>query len=564
MPLLAQALLAAAAVAGARAVLAAPTPTSSSAACTVTAASGFASCASSANIVIQGPFTVPAETTVDLSGLSSGASVTVSGTVTWAKSTGLTKDDYLFTLGGAGVTFDGSAGVFDGNGQDYWDGEGSNGGVPKPKFFKVKTTANSVITGLTILNSPVHVFSISGSNTTLDGITVDDSAGDDGGGHNTDAFDVSASNIIIKNSVVHNQDDCLAVNSGSNIQFIGNTCVGGHGISIGSIASDKTVDTVTVKDCVISDSQNGVRIKTVYDATDGYVKNVEYSGITLSGITKYGIVIEQDYENGSPTGTPTDGIPISAVTLTNITGSLASGAKHSVYILCAACTDFDFSEIAITGSSASCSGVSPLPEGCTSSTSSTSSTKTTSSSSTKVSTSSTNTTSTSSKTSSASSTSTLVSTSKTTTSANTADAAAASSTSSTTLLSTITSSASDSATSSSISTLSASTSTSTISSSSSSSSSSSNSVASAVAAYLSQMSSLSAEIAEDLAIETAELAEISSYSAKLATETDTAQISHEEGRMSKAYAKYSRASADATKLHGQIASLESLLATKTA
>ena len=36
----------------------------------------------------------------------------------------------------------------------------------------------------------------------------------------------------------------------------------------------------------------GVRIKTVYDAT-GSVSDVTYKDITLSGITKYGIVIEQ-------------------------------------------------------------------------------------------------------------------------------------------------------------------------------------------------------------------------------------------------------------------------------
>lgn len=47
----------------------------------------------------------------------------------------------------------------------------------------------------------------------------------------------------------------------------------------------------------VTDSTNGVRIKTVYDAT-GSVSGVTYSDITLSGITDYGIVIEQDYENG--------------------------------------------------------------------------------------------------------------------------------------------------------------------------------------------------------------------------------------------------------------------------
>lgn len=33
-------------------------------------------------------------------------------------------------------------------------------------------------------------------------------------------------------STIHNQDDCLAINKGSNIVFQRNTCVGGHGISV--------------------------------------------------------------------------------------------------------------------------------------------------------------------------------------------------------------------------------------------------------------------------------------------------------------------------------------------
>lgn len=81
-----------------------------------------------------------------------------------------------------------------------------------------------------------------------------------------------------------------------------------------------------------------MRIKTVSGAT-GSVKNVTYSGITLSDISDYGIVVEQDYENGDPTGTPTDGVPITDLTIEDITGSVSSGADQ-VYILCAACSDW--------------------------------------------------------------------------------------------------------------------------------------------------------------------------------------------------------------------------------
>lgn len=115
---------------------------------------------------------------------------------------------------------------------------------------------------------------------------------------------------------------------------------GGHGISIGSVGgrSDNDVANVYIANSKISDSDNGVRIKTVSGAT-GSVTNVTYTGITLSNIAKYGIVIEQDYENGSPTGTPTSGVPITDITISNIAGSVVTKAVP-VYILCASCSDW--------------------------------------------------------------------------------------------------------------------------------------------------------------------------------------------------------------------------------
>lgn len=115
----------------------------------------------------------------------------------------------------------------------------------------------------------------------------------------------------------------------------------------------------------IANSQNGVRIKTVYGAT-GSVSDVKYEGITLSGITKYGVVIEQDYENGSPTGKPTAGVPITDVTLSGVTGTVSSKATD-VYILCAkgACSNWKWSNVSVKGgkTSSKCSNV-PSPAKC--------------------------------------------------------------------------------------------------------------------------------------------------------------------------------------------------------
>ena len=110
-----------------------------------------------------------------------------------------------------------SGSVLDGGGSRWWDGQGSNGGKTKPKFFYAHSLKSSSIISITILNSPVQVFSVDSATTlALTDITIDDSAGDSQGGHNTDGFNVgSSTGVTITNAKVKNQDDCLAINSGT-------------------------------------------------------------------------------------------------------------------------------------------------------------------------------------------------------------------------------------------------------------------------------------------------------------------------------------------------------------
>jgi len=260
----------------------------------------------------------------------------------------------LISVSGTGIKVTGESGnSLNGDGSRWWDGEGTNGGKTKPKFFYAHSLTSSSISGLNILNTPVQCFSIDGAETlALSDITIDNSAGDtDELGHNTDAFDVgSSSDVTITNANVQNQDDCLAINSGTSITFTGGTCSGGHGLSIGSVGgrSDNTVDTVLIENSTVKSSENGIRIKTISGAT-GEVKGVTFKDITLSGITDYGIVIEQDYENGSPTGTPTTGVPITGLTVDGVTGTVSGGTN--VYILCGdgSCSDWTWTDVSVTG-----------------------------------------------------------------------------------------------------------------------------------------------------------------------------------------------------------------------
>ncbi|KAK7532172.1 glycoside hydrolase [Phyllosticta citribraziliensis] len=334
---------------------------SNSTGCTFTDAASVKSKKTSCSNIILKSITVPAGETLDLTELNDGTTVTFEGTTTFEFKEW---EGPLISVSGSAITVKGGSGhVINGNGAKWWDGEGSNGGKTKPKFFYAHSLKkNSKISGLNVKNTPVQGFSINSSeDLTLDGITIDNSAGADQG-HNTDAFDVgSSTGITISGAKVYNQDDCLAINSGTDITFTGGYCSGGHGLSIGSVGGrdDNTVSNVKITNTKVVDSDNGVRIKTVYDAT-GKVSGVTYSGITLSNIAKYGIVIEQDYENGSPTGEPTTGVPITGLTVENVKGSVSSDAVP-IYILCGSgsCSDWTWTGNSITGGekSSKCSGI---------------------------------------------------------------------------------------------------------------------------------------------------------------------------------------------------------------
>jgi polygalacturonase len=324
--------------------------------CTVTnIAQVSASAAACSNILLSG-VSVPASSTLSVKIPTSGA-LLFAGTMTVAYT-----PDAAYTpivLQGSHAKIVGLPGaVIDGNGAKYWDGEGSNGGTAKPDhFIKISDMVSSSFSEIKVQNWPTHLFEITGSTDfTVSNVILDNSAGA-ALGHNTDAFDVSSTNgLLVSGATVYNQDDCVAVNSGSNMVFENMYCDGSHGLSIGSISSGVTVSNVTFKDSTVINGQNACRIKTDAGDSGSTVSDITYSNIFVSGITTYAIDVQQDYENGSPTGDPTTGIQVTGVTFSDITGSVSSSA-YEYYILCgstSSCSDFTWSGISITGGKTAC------------------------------------------------------------------------------------------------------------------------------------------------------------------------------------------------------------------
>ncbi|KAJ3558168.1 hypothetical protein NM688_g1085 [Phlebia brevispora] len=295
--------------------------------------------------VIINSFTVPAGETLNIK-LADNAIVNMMGDVAFGNQTW---EGPLFEISGKNVQFNGNGHTFDGNGPFYWDGQGGNGGVTKPApMMKVKISG--LWTNVRVLNSPERAYSVGNDEPlVMSNLTIDNSLGDlpnsqsDGlpAGHNTDGFDCSTSNLVIEDSIIMNQDDCLAINEGSNIVFQRNTCSGGHGISIGSISSDVTVTGIIIQDNTVITEDQALRIKTHSDATNASVTNVTYSGNTATGMRQFGVLIDQSYPD--TLGTPGNGVIISDI---NFIGSETNIA-----------VDSDAQKVAVNCGVGSCNGI---------------------------------------------------------------------------------------------------------------------------------------------------------------------------------------------------------------
>jgi polygalacturonase len=303
--------------------------------------------------VVVDSLKIPAGVTLDLTKVKDGATITFQGTSTFG-----TKlwDGPLVLLTGNNLKITGS-GTLDGQGKWYWD-QGQT--VTRPVFFRLNKVTGSTLSSFTLKNSPFRTFSIlSSTSTTLTGLTLDSSAGN-GLAKNTDGFDLSRNDhVTITGCHIFNQDDCLAMQSSTNTIFSGNTCSGGHGISIGSIGGDSvdasdTVNGLTVVNNKIIDSDNGIRIKTI-EGLQGLVTNANYTSNTLSNV-KHAIVVHSDYSKakGGYTGNPT-----SKVAITHITINGLSGTATDIYDIKAnpsVVSNWDFKSVTVSGAKGSCSG----------------------------------------------------------------------------------------------------------------------------------------------------------------------------------------------------------------
>ncbi|MBA0789114.1 hypothetical protein Gotri_028128, partial [Gossypium trilobum] len=101
---------------------------------------------------------------------------------------------------------------------------------------------------------------------------------------NTEGIHIGRSNgVNVLNTEIKNGDDCVLIGDGSkNLVINGVTCGPEHDISIGSLKlfkNEEPVDRVTVKNCTMTNTSNGVRIKGWPGAEPVTCSNIHFEDI---------------------------------------------------------------------------------------------------------------------------------------------------------------------------------------------------------------------------------------------------------------------------------------------
>ncbi|TYJ46745.1 hypothetical protein E1A91_A02G139800v1 [Gossypium mustelinum] len=192
---------------------------------------------------------------------------------------------------------------------------------------------------------------------------------------NTDGIHIGRSDgVNVLNLEIKTGDDCVSIGDGSkNLVINGVTYGPGHGISIGSLGlfkNEEPVDGVTVKNCTMTNTSNGVRIKTWPGAEPGTCSNIHFEDITVTNVSSP-IVIDQKYCPWNKCKINEESkVKQSNISFKNIHGT--SARPEAVKIICSAtlpCENVELADIEITHSGptgpavSQCSNVKPKVSG---------------------------------------------------------------------------------------------------------------------------------------------------------------------------------------------------------
>ncbi|KAF9676411.1 hypothetical protein SADUNF_Sadunf09G0135700 [Salix dunnii] len=191
-------------------------------------------------------------------------------------------------------------GTFDGQGAKAWPYNNCTTDSKcklLPTNVKFVAMNQTVVQGITSLNSKFfHIALVECKN--FKGTEIKISAPADS--PNTDGIHVErSSNVCISRSLIGTGDDCISIGQGnSQVTITRIRCGPGHGISVGSLGryeNEGDVSGLVVRDCAISGTMNGIRIKTWANSPgSSAATNMTFENIVMNNVTNP-IIIDQSY-----------------------------------------------------------------------------------------------------------------------------------------------------------------------------------------------------------------------------------------------------------------------------
>lgn len=184
------------------------------------------------------------------------------------------------------------SGTIDGQGSDWWPlakkrHDKAKKDDKRPRMIALESCERVLIEGVKLMNSPRFHIAIGGpsADVTIEGITIRAPASDDpiAPSHNTDACNLTAKRVLIKNCDISVGDDNFTCHGGTSDVLITHCTYGnGHGVSIGS-GTNGGVSNIVVEDCTFTNTECGIRIKSDRDR-GGLVQRLTYRNLRMVNV----------------------------------------------------------------------------------------------------------------------------------------------------------------------------------------------------------------------------------------------------------------------------------------
>jgi polygalacturonase len=214
------------------------------------------------------------------------------------------------------------------SGSGILDGQGTNWWFPlagtRPNFVQFDKCTRVWIRDVTLQNPPTFTIYLKNGpsvSITVEGIRIDTPYDS----HNTDAFDISSTNILIRNSFISTGDDDVELGGSSQAATditISNCTFGtGHGLSCGSKIGGG-VNNVLVSNCWWNGTEYGIKMKSDR-GSGGIISSMKYMDLHMTNVN-FAIAFYMDYTAlGSPSRTisvtPSDAAANAAQTFSSST-----------------------------------------------------------------------------------------------------------------------------------------------------------------------------------------------------------------------------------------------------